>query len=133
MTERNCILLHVRWSLCLVFAFTPACKSGRPVQEKVPKQQAPNAAGLEKALSQEEAIALAFENYKRVFENLFVKSFEPGVWVRLPMPSSDKLFCTDQGSYWDIKHDGNVGMVFHAHVDKGSGRVEWQWVSMAFE
>lgn len=122
-----------RFLLGLLLCATVACNPVKQTQKNMEVGPAQSAARTTISLGKEEAIKLAFDNFKRVFHELHIKSFEPGVWVALPMPSKNKLSCTDKGTYWDILHDGNVGLILHAHVDKASGRVEWQRVSMAFE
>lgn len=124
---------QARLFLCLFLFPVSACHLNRGAPKEASQQQPSEKSRSKDSLSQDKAIALAFKNFELVFKDLYFKSFEPGEWVRLPTPSDDQLFCSDEGTYWDIKHDGNVGLIFHAHVEKASGRVEWQRVRVAFE
>lgn len=84
-------------------------------------------------IDRSQAIELALENYKQVFGELASRGEVPGEWIQLVAPSRGRFEVTQTPDTWELVHDGNVGLVAHAKVDKKSGLVQWSLVAIAHE
>lgn len=89
--------------------------------------------GERQTIGQAQALELAFKNYQQVFASLAHPGISKGEWSPISIPAKED-FEVSEGKYsWELIHDGPVGIVAHAKVDKCSGFVEWSMVGFAYE